>query len=103
MELYKIRANKKKFCELAERLGVNIGNRKYVMFRRFERTGDYCLDYVLKLKKHQLYLTSTPGRVTLLHLMFDYDESGIESRNRKYIDVPIALLRELGMLEEVKE
>ena len=38
MELYKIRANKKKFCELAERLGVN----RSTLWRKMKKYG---IDY----------------------------------------------------------
>ena len=96
----KLSVNKKKACDLAERLGLNIGPRRNIMFRRFDRTGDYELGWVLKLQQHRAFLRCSSEPITLMHSTRAYNSEGIETSMQQFYKIPDKLLRELGMVED---
>lgn len=96
----KLRVSKKNLCDLAEWLGLDIGPRRNIMFRRYDSTGDYALRYVLQFQQHQVFFHCSSESVTLMHSTRECNNMGIKVSTQQFYEIPNALLSELGMIEE---
>lgn len=94
----RITADLDKMIALAAGLGIDTGPRDKAVFIAYSNAADYGLKYSLAGKRHELFLTSRPRGVTLMHIIHGYNSEGIACNERHYRPISAERLNSVGML-----